>query len=365
MTNISRRALLIGSSAAVVTSIIPTFAQQPVMPPVRMVKANVPKPSGSSPVRRAQVQANGASFHVIEQGEGPAIMFCHGFPDTAETWRSQMRAVAQAGFRAVALDMRGYGASYAPAEVSLYTALHTVGDLVGVLDALDIQSAVLVGHDWGADVVQKAMVMRPDRFRAVVSLSIPFVPRGEISTWNDLRRRGLGDRYYAFGMMEPGAEARFEPATRTIPSILYWPSGSPSPGTGWDPINPVRHMLRPSPVAVPRWADPAYVQHNIRAFEKTGFHGGLNYYRAADETFDLMPAFKGALVTQPSLYIWGAADGLCQFFHPTPPKIEELRRVAPGLVDVIRLENVGHWIQHEASDRLNAELLKFLNAIRP
>jgi len=124
-------------------------------------------------------------------------------------------------------------------------------------------------------------------------------------------------------------------------------------------------MLRPSPAAVPSWADPDYVQHTIRSFEKTGFHGGLNYYRAAQITFDLMPAFKNAVIRQPSLYIWGAADGLCQLFHPTPPTLEELRRVAPGLVDVVRLEDVGHWPQHEAANRVNAELLKFLDAIGP
>ena len=94
--------------------------------------------AGPFPLRRAQVQANGASFHVIEQGRGPAVLFCHGFPDTAETWHGQMRAVAEAGFRAVALDMRGYGASHAPPDAGLYSALHTVGDLVGALDALDI-----------------------------------------------------------------------------------------------------------------------------------------------------------------------------------------------------------------------------------
>jgi pimeloyl-ACP methyl ester carboxylesterase/ankyrin repeat protein len=319
--------------------------------------------AGRFPLHRAYVQANGESFHVIEQGEGPAVLFCHGFPDTAETWRSQMRAVAEAGYHAVALDMRGFGASYAPSDVSLYRALHTVGDLVGVLDALDIRSAVLVGHDWGADVAARAMVMRPDRFRAIVSVSIPFQPRGEISTWDELRGQGLGERYYAFALMEPGAEANFEPASETIPSDLYWLSGSPPPGTGWDPVDSARHMLRPSPVAVPSWADPAYVQHTIRAFEKTGFHGGLNYYRAAQETFDLMPAFRNALIRQPSLYIWGAADGLCQLFHPTPPTLGEVRRLAPGIVDVVRLEDVGHWPQHEAAERVNAELLKFLDTI--
>ncbi len=316
-------------------------------------------------LRRAQVQLNGESFHVVEQGEGPSVLFCHGFPDTAETWRSQMRAVAEAGYRAVALDMRGYGESYAPSDVSLYSAPHTVGDLVGVLDELGIGTAVLVGHDWGADVAARAAVMRPDRFRAIVSVSIPFQPRGEISTWDELRGQGLGNRYYAFDMMKPGSEERFEPAGKTIPNVLYWLSASPPPGTGWDPVDSARTMLRPSPVAVPSWADSAYVAHTIRSFEKTGFHGGLNYYRAAQATFDLTPAFKNALIRQPSLYIWGAEDGLCRLFHPTPPTSEEMRQLAPGLVDVVRLDGVGHWIQHEASDRLNAELLKFLGAIGP
>ncbi|WP_381798778.1 alpha/beta fold hydrolase [Streptomyces niveus] len=315
------------------------------------------------PLRRAQVEVNGASFHVIEQGEGPAVLFAHGFPDTAETWRAQMRAVAEAGYRAVALDMRGFGASYAPSQVELYSALHIVGDLVGVLDALGIGSAVIVGHDWGADHAQRAMVMRPDRFCAVVSVSIPFQPRGELSTWDMLRQQGLGEKYYAFGMMEPGADGNFEPAEKAIPSILYWLSGSPSPETGWDPVDPDRHMLRPAPVAIPEWADPDYVGHTICSFEKTGFDGGLNHYRGAQVTFDLMPAFKGATIQQPALYIWGAADGLCRLFHPTPPTREELLPLAPGLVDVIRLENVGHWPQHEAADRVSAELIKFLGGL--
>jgi ankyrin repeat protein/pimeloyl-ACP methyl ester carboxylesterase len=207
------------------------------------------------------------------------------------------------------------------------------------------------------------MVMRPDRFRAIVSISIPFSPRWERSHWDELRRQGLGDRYYAFDMMKPNGEALFEPAEKSIPRILYWLSGSPPPGTGWDPIDPARNMLRPLPGELPGWVDPEYVRHTIRSFSQTGFRGGLNYYRAAQATFDLMPAFKDVLIEQPALYIWGAADGLCQLFHPKPPTLEELRRVAPGLINVVCLENVGHWPQHEAADRVNAELLTFFDSI--
>lgn len=316
-----------------------------------------------APLRRSMVEANGQMFRVLEQGRGPAVLFCHGFPDTAETWRSQMNAVAGAGYRAIALDMRGYGESFAPAEADLYTSLHIVGDLIGILDALEVQTAAVVGHDWGADHAQRAALMRPDRFSALVSLSIPYAPRGSVNYWDLLRSQGLGERYYALDMLALGAERQFEPASRTIPSILYWLSASPRAGTRWDPVDPAKNMLRPSPIALPAWADPEYVAHTIRSFEGTGFRGGLNYYRALPKTFDLTPAFKDAPIYQPSLYIWGGADGLCQFFHPGAPSLDDLRKGQPGLVDAIKIENAGHWLQHEAADLVNSEILKFLKSL--
>lgn len=310
-----------------------------------------------------QLDIDGHSFHVVEQGAGPVVLFCHGFPDIAATWYSQVAAVAEAGYRAIALDMRGFGGSHAPREASQYTALHVVGDLVGVLDALGVDSAVLVGHDWGGDIAWKAALMRPDRFRAVVSLSIPYAPRGALSHFDGLRKDGLAERSYYFRMIQPEMDARFEPAARSIPSALYWLSHSPAPEERWSPNDPARHMLRPSPVEVPDWAPVDYARASIAAFDATGFHTGLNYYRAVQPTFDLTPAFKGALVRQPSLYIYGAADGLVEVFHPEPPTLEALRAAAPGLVDVIRLEDIGHWIQHEAAERVNAELVKFLGRL--
>lgn len=314
-------------------------------------------------MKSRMVEADGHPIHIIEMGDGPAVLFCHGFPDTAATWHHQMRAVADAGYRAIALDMRGYGQSYAPDAAELYSAPHTVGDLIGVLDALGIATAVLVGHDWGADVAQRAAVMRPDRFRAIVSISIPFAPRGERSHWEQLKADSLGDKYYAFALMRPGAEGAFEPPVQSIPRVLYWLSASPEAADRWDPIDPEKHMLRPAPVVRPDWADADYVRHNITAFERTGFQGGLNYYRAAQATFDWMSPFKDLPVQQPSLYIWGDADGLCRLFHPDPPNRTDLLPAAPGLINVIRLHQVGHWVQHEARDRLNAELLRFLKAI--
>lgn len=304
-------------------------------------------------------------FRILEQGQGPAVLFAHGFPDTADTWRSQMLAVAEDGFRAVALDMRGFGASYSPSQVELYTSPYIVGDLVGVLDALDIPSCTIVGHDWGADHAQKAMLMRPDRFKALVSVSIPYAPRGDISLNDSLRDRGLGDRYYALAFDEPNTGTQFVPAEKSIASVLYWLSASPPSEQRWDPIDPAKHMLRPAPVSAPDWAGPDYVHRVIAAFAQSGFETGLNYYRAVPKTFELMAAYKNAVIRQPSLYIWGAADRLCQFFHPDNPTVDGMRASQPGLVDVVRLEDAGHWVQHEAADRVNVELLKFLRAYAP
>lgn len=312
------------------------------------------------PVREHMVDAGYGQFHVIEQGKGPAVLFVHGFPDTAATWSSQMEAVAEAGYRAVALDMRGYGQSYAPEAADQYTALHLTGDLVSVLDALSIETAVIVGHDWGAYQSQMAALLRPDRFTALVSLAIPIYPRGDISFDDIIRYQGLQDVYYGFAMAAEGSETKFTDAAQSIPSILYWLSGSPEVSEGWDPLNPELHMLRPSPVEVPEWADPEYVRHNIEAFTQTGFRGGMNYYRAFSKTFELMVAYKNVTLRQPSLYIWGAEDGLSRMYHPDPPTLEELRALQPNLVDQVRLENVGHWIQIEAPDEVNKALIDFL-----
>ncbi len=329
------------------------------------MSADLTRPIGQRPLVDRKLKVNGEVFRVLEQGQGPAVLFAHGFPDTAETWRSQMQAVASAGYRAIAIDMRGFGASYAPTDVHLYTSPYIVGDFVGVLDALGIERAAMVGHDWGADHAQRAMLMRPDRFHALVSLSIPYAPRGEASLNDDLKERGLGERYYALAFGESGTAKRFLPAHDSIPSILYWLSKSPPPGTCWDPVDPARHMLRPSPVPLPDWADPGYVDRTIHAFDRTGFDTGLNYYRAVQQTFEIMVAFKNAVIRQPSLYLWGAKDGLCQFFHGDAPKFEDFKAVQPGLTDIIRVNDAGHWLQHEASDQINTELVKFLTAQFP
>jgi pimeloyl-ACP methyl ester carboxylesterase len=316
----------------------------------------------SSPIKEYDIATNGISLHVTEQGEGPVVLFCHGFPDTAYTWRRQMRAIATAGYRAIAPDMRGYGRSSAPADANLYTPLHTAGDLVGLLDALKSPSAVLVGHDWGATHAWNAALMRPDRFKAAFCLSVPYVPRGDVSVFEKTRKSGHQNDFYMFEQIRPDADQIWANAAATIPGILYWASGSAPADKRWSPMDPARSLHRPAPGPLPSWAESDYVDHSIAEFQRTGFHGGLNYYRAAEPYFDLSAAFKGAKITQPSFFIWGKADGLKELY---PLTIDQLRAGLPGLVGGLELDNVGHWVQHEAPELVNDQLVKFLRIVNP
>ncbi len=198
-------------------------------------------------LKEYDIDTNGITLHVTEQGEGPAVLFCHGFPDTSHTWRRQMKAVASAGYRAIAPDMRGYGHSSAPADATLYTPLHTAGDLVGLLDALSVPSSVLVGHDWGAAHAWNAALMRPDRFKAVFCMSVPYVPRGDVSVFERMRKSGHQNDFYMFEQIRPEADQIWADAAVTIPGILYWASGSAPADTRWNPMDPARSLHRPAP----------------------------------------------------------------------------------------------------------------------
>ncbi|RKT20853.1 pimeloyl-ACP methyl ester carboxylesterase [Paraburkholderia sp. RAU2J] len=316
--------------------------------------------SDSNGIKQYDIATNGITLHVTEQGEGPAVLFCHGFPDTAYTWRRQMKAIASAGFRAIAPDMRGYGRSSAPADASLYTPLHTAGDLIGLLDALAVPRAVLVGHDWGATHAWNAALMRPDRFAAVFCLSVPFVPRGDVSVFDRMRKAGLQDKFYMFEQIRADADKIWANAAVTVPGVLYWASGTAPVGQQWSPMDPARSLHRAAPGPLPSWAPTDYVAHNIAEFQRTGFHGGLNYYRAAEPYFALSAPWKGAKIVQPSFFIWGKADGLKELY---PLSLDDLRAGLPGLVGGLELDDVGHWVQHEAAADVSDQLLKFVRTV--
>jgi pimeloyl-ACP methyl ester carboxylesterase len=325
-----------------------------------MSEAN--KSGGDDCLKQYDAEIGGISLHVTEQGRGPAVVFVHGFPDTAYTWRKQMQVVASAGYRAIAPDMRGYGRSSAPWDPALYTPLHTVGDLVGLLDALQAPQATIVGHDWGANVAWNAVMMRPDRFTAVFCLAVPYSPRGKATVLDAMRAAGQEDKFYMFEQIRPEADRIWADAAVTIPGMLYWASGSAPAAEAWDPLDPGRSLHRGPPDHLPTWIEPDYLAHNIAEFERTGFHGALNYYRAVQPFFDLSAAYLGAKITQPSYFIWGKSDGLFPIYHLTEAA---MRDRLPGLKGYVGLDGIGHWVQHEAAAEVNDRLVRFLNTASP
>ncbi len=189
--------------------------------------------------RHRHIEANGVRLHLAEQGSGPLVLFCHGFPETWWSWRHQLSALAEAGYHAVAVDMRGYGESERPGAIDQYTLFHLVGDMVGVLDALGEAQAVIVGHDWGAPVAWHAALMRPDRFRAVAGLSVPYRPRGK-SRPTTVMPRTEGAMFYQLYFQAPGvAEAELQrDVAATMRAIL---TGG---FDGRDPTAVTRHGAR-------------------------------------------------------------------------------------------------------------------------
>ncbi len=312
------------------------------------------------PVKETDIATNGIVLHVTELGEGPAILFVHGFPDTSYTWRKQMQVVGAAGFRGIAPDMRGYGGSSAPADPALYTPFQTVGDLVGLLDAMEIQQAIIVGHDWGANVAWNAALMRPDRFKAVFCLAVPYSPRGKVSVLDAMRAAGHADDFYMFEQIRPEADSVWADAAITIPGMLYWASGSAPPSSAWNPLDPARNLHRKPPEHLPSWIETDYLAHNIAEFQRTGFHGALNYYRAIQPFFDLSGAYVGAKIGQPSYFVWGKSDGLVPIYHLTEAS---LRDRLPGLRGYVGLDGVGHWVQHEAALKVNEDLVSFARSV--
>lgn len=311
-------------------------------------------------MKHSQIATNGITLHVVELGEGPPVLFCHGFPDLWRGWRLQMEAVAAAGYHALAVDMRGYGRSSAPADPAAYTPFHTVGDLVGLLDVLHLPAVTIVGHDFGASVAWHAALLRPDRFTAVFGASVPFAPLGGPGFLKEMSAAG-NKRFYMFDQIAPAAEARWANAAVTYPAFLYWSSGTPPPAERWNPLAGGADMVRPAPVAMPPWANAEDVAYAVAEFQRTGFAGPLGYYRSIQPFFDLAGAYQGLPIQQPSFFLIGEVDALNVMRKTTEA---ELRRGLPSLRGFVELPGIGHWPNREAAPAFNAALLGFLRGLQ-
>jgi len=315
--------------------------------------------------RFRQLEVNGIRMRVAEQGSGPLVLFCHGWPESWYSWRDQMAALAAAGFHAAAPDMRGYGATDAPADVEQYTMLHIVGDMVELLHELGHAQAVIVGHDWGAAVAWNAALMRPDLFRAVVGMSVPFAPPSRTEPFSGLEKHGIRNFYMQYFQAHGVAEAELErDPGASLRRIFYSASGARAEGVTFGLVDPAKGLLANTtdPVQLPSWLSEADLAYYTSEYSRAGFRGGLNWYRNLRRSWELLAPWRGSVIRQPSLFIAGARDDVLKF-PGSMRQIERFAETLPSLRGCHILEGAGHWIQRERAGPVNRLLLEFLRTL--
>ena len=282
---------------------------------------------------------------VIDEGLGPLVVLCHGFPELAFSWRHQIPALRDAGFRVLAPDMRGFGESSAPPEPDAYDEVELCADMCGLLDYAGEIEAVFVGHDWGANIAWQMAVRHPERVRAVAGLSVPFVPRAPAPPV-PIMRRHLGEDFYIVWFQQPGVadEALARDVRRTLTTKRVWTAD-------WaleDGAGPQRAA----------WLTEEELAVYVEAFERTGFTGGLNWYRNIDRNWELSEPLAERRVEQPAMFLTGENDPVRSFMPAAAMDgwVTDLR------ADVL-VPGAGHWVQQERPAEVNAALLDFLAGI--
>jgi pimeloyl-ACP methyl ester carboxylesterase len=314
-------------------------------------------------IRETDIKANGINIHVTFAGDGPTVLLCHGFPEIGYSWRHQIVALAQSGYRVLAPDMRGFGKTDAPDAITSYTVLHSVGDMIGVLDAFDAETAVIVGHDWGAPIAWTAAMIRPDRFHAVVGIAVPHIPRGATRGLDHWRKAGRHD-FYQLYFQEPGrGEKDIESDLKAFLKGIFWSlSGGIDDAHRWTAFIPEQGFRASlcQPEEPLGWIDDHEMDTYLSSLTRNGLRGPLNWYRNIDFNWELHAAFQGLKIMQPALFIAGSRDPLLNWLRPS---IERLSQTVPNLQDTIILPDTGHWTQQENPAAVNDALLKFLESV--
>jgi len=301
-------------------------------------------------------------MHVVEQGEGSPVVLCHGFPELWYSWRHQLPALAAAGYHAVAPDQRGYGRTDRPDAVEAYDIVHLTDDLIGLLDALGEERAVFVGHDWGAALVWQLALMHPERVAGVVAMSVAYLPRTPIAP-TQLLEAAFPDRFmYFLYFQEPGRadEELGRDVRRTMSRLLWTASGDAPPGSGWRLTRDAASWLEgmSDPPSLPPWLTEEDLDYFVEEFSRTGFTGGLNWYRNLDRNWEATEPLEGAKVDVPALFVAGERDAVLRM---TPPEIMD--DWVPDLRGKVIVPGAGHWIQQERPEEVNVALLGFLKEI--
>ena len=307
----------------------------------------------------------GTRLHWVEAGEGPVVLMVHGFPESWYSWRNQIPALARAGYRAVAIDVRGYGRSAKPVEIDGYRMTLNVADIVNLANRLG-DDVTLVGHDWGAPIVWNSALLRPDRFRGVAGLSVPYSPPGGGARPLSGMRAMAGDEheFYIEYFQRPGrAEAEIEADVRAWILGFYWCASGDirnGPNVSLIPRGTLMKDLFRYPTAMPSWMTKDDLDVYVREFEYSGLFGPLSRYRNVDRDWEDLAAYAGEPIRIPALFIGGDRDG------PTIWGKASIDRFATTLPELTRAEilaGCGHWTQQERAEEVNELLIEFLERI--
>lgn len=309
---------------------------------------------------------NGIHMHYAELGQGPLVLFIHGFPELWYSWRHQIVFMAEHGYRAVAPDLRGYGDTTTGSpnddDITKFTTLHLVGDLVALLQAIAPaeEKVFVVGHDWGAIIAWHLCLFRPEKVKALVNLSVAFLRRDPNTPFVDVFRSSYGDDHYICRFQEPGdIEAEFSDVglekllkklfTSRDPGPLYFPKAGKGSGTH-------------TPILLPSWLTEEDVKYYLSKFEKTGFTGGLNYYRALNLTWELIAPWDGAKIQVPTKFVVGDLDLAYHMLDLKDNYIHNggFQEDVPLLKEVVVLKDVGHFVNQETPHETNKHIYDFI-----
>lgn len=309
------------------------------------------------------VETNGIKMAVYEQGEGMAVVFSHGFPEMAYSWRNQLPALAEAGYHAIAPDQRGYGRTTIPEDIEAYAIQNLCADLVGMLDAKGIEKAVFVGHDWGGFVVWMMPLLHPDRVAGVIGVNTPLMRPTPIPPVQALRAfRGKDNYMVAF--QEPGVADEVLAADVRKTFMMFMRRGglmnaeefaklpADAPERRFELLNLLKAPVESFPGEL--MLTPDELDMFVTTYERTGFTGGINWYRNLDRNWETTKDLNYEIEV-PCLYV-GAADDVV-----LPPSS------ANGMEDVVSdlekytIADCGHWTQQEQPEEFNRVIIDWLN----
>jgi pimeloyl-ACP methyl ester carboxylesterase len=321
-------------------------------------------------VTHEQVATNGVELHVAVAGpsEGPPVILCHGFPELWYSWRHQLAALGDAGYRAFAPDLRGYGGSSAPREVADYGSDKLTGDLCGLLDHYGYDKAAFSGHDWGAMVVWEMGRLHPERVSSIYAMSVPYSSAPGPPT--EIFRHIFGDKFfYMLYFQDVGpAEAEFDENPRLyVRTMLYSAGGegmakgralvgdAPAAGTRFLDI------LQPAPDALPAWLTEHDVDVYTEGLKRSGLFGPLSFYRNLDANWGRSKDLPASLYTMPTGFLTGSLDPVVIM---QPHGVDVMKEQLPDFRGATVVDGAGHWVQQERPAETNAALLSFLDATR-